>query len=133
MRRMTDVSIPTLTREEILESFIREAEDDTAQVLKVSTLLAEFHSLKEKLLGCYEELVQVHGSAIERPHVKAKLAELGLPEPSTLKVSLPVGQSKSRGAKRGRSARRQGKAGVAVAEPAAARAGAPGSATAVAS
>lgn len=101
---MTDVSVPTLDRDQILESFMRAAEQDTQQVLRVSNLLTEVQALKTKLLTTYDELVDIHSEAVSRPHVKAKLAELNLPDPKSLNVE-PL-REKPKASKRGRPARR---------------------------
>ncbi|ART74338.1 hypothetical protein BTO20_37585 (plasmid) [Mycobacterium dioxanotrophicus] len=101
---MTDVSVPPLSRDQIFESFMRAAEQDTNQILRVSNLLGEVQSLKGKLLEAYDELVEVHSEAVSRAHVKAKLIELDLPEPGSLNIEAL--REKPKAAKRRASAAR---------------------------
>lgn len=102
MQPMTEISVPALDRNAIYESFIREAEQDTEQVLRVSNLTTEVQALRAKLLDAFDELVDVHRETSRRPHLKAKLQELGLPDPTALGIEAL--RSKQRPAKRTRPA-----------------------------
>ncbi|PQM45316.1 hypothetical protein C1Y40_04541 [Mycobacterium talmoniae] len=101
---MTDTLTPTLTRDEILQSFLKEAEADTQQVMRVGELHAKFEELQTELVRSYQELVDAYGEAIQRPSVKAKLTELGLRDPATFTFRLPSA-SKTKTARRGRPRR----------------------------
>ncbi|WP_454793798.1 hypothetical protein [Mycolicibacterium lutetiense] len=105
---MTDLSVPPLDREAIYASFIREAEQDTEQVLRVSNLTTEVQALRAKLLDAYDELVEFHRVTASRPHLKAKLAELGVPDPAALNIEPLRGKQKP--AKRARPVARTAKA-----------------------
>lgn len=104
---MTDLSVPALDREAIYASFIREAEQDTERVLRVSNLTTEVQALRAKLLDAYDELVEVHRETARRPHLKAKLTELGLPDPSALNIEAL--RDKPKASKRARPAARKAK------------------------
>ncbi|MEN4464156.1 hypothetical protein VXE65_19135 [Mycolicibacterium conceptionense] len=104
---MTELSVPNLDRDAIYQSFIREAEQDTEQVLRVSNLATEVQALRAKLLDAFDELVDVHREISRRPHLKAKLAELGLPDPATLGIEALRG--KQRPTKRARPAAKKAK------------------------
>ena len=113
MQPMTEISVPALDRDAIYESFIREAEQDTEQVLRVSNLTTEVQALRAKLLDAFDELVDVHRDTSRRPHLKAKLAELGLPDPAALGIEAL--RAKQRPAKRARPAAKKAKSPAAPA------------------
>lgn len=100
------IEIPALNRDAILQSFLADAEADTQAVVAVTDLITQCQSLKDELTAKHTELVAAYAAANKRPTVAAKLRELGVKNPSTMKVELGPGASRKRSGGRKSTSRR---------------------------
>lgn len=100
------IEIPALTRDAILQSFLADAEADTQAVVAVTELINTCQSLKEELTTKHAELVAAYTAASKRPTVAAKLRELGVKNPSTMKVELGASAARKRSGGRKSTSRR---------------------------
>ena len=107
MAVVTEISLPALSAEDIRRSFLAEAEADAETVMRVTGLFSAFQELSARASAAHADLVRGYNEAIQRPNVKAKFGELGVPDPAAL---LSAGAShvkgKATGGRRGRPSRR---------------------------
>lgn len=97
---------PALSRDAILQSFLADAEADTQAVVSVTDLINQCETLKTELVATHAKLLAAYADASKRPNVAAKLRELGVRSPATMKVELGGVTSRRRGASRRPSPRR---------------------------
>ncbi len=106
MTALMETSTPALSREAILQSFLADAEADTQAVVSVTDLINRCQTLKDELTSAHAELVAAWAAASKRPNVAAKLRELGVKSPDTMKVELGGTATRKRGSARKSSSRR---------------------------
>lgn len=85
---MTDSNPPALSRDDILNSFLREAEAATNQVIAVSEKLTAFRAAEEAVRNAYAEFSEQYREAVAIAAVATKLDELDMPDPSQLSVTI---------------------------------------------
>lgn len=107
MAIVTEISLPALSAEDIRASFLAEAEADAETVMRVTALFTTFEQLSAQAASAHTELVRGYNEAVQRPNVKAKFAELGVPDPaSLLNAGASRTKGKATGSRRGRPSRR---------------------------
>ena len=102
---MTD-SIPLpLSRDDIRNAFLREAEAATEQIVGVSEKLTHLRSCEDALRSAYADYTEAHRQAVSNPVVSAKLTELAIPSPGSLSVTIGAGAKATPARKPARKAR----------------------------
>ncbi|WP_162625442.1 hypothetical protein [Mycolicibacterium llatzerense] len=107
MTALMETSTPALSRDAILQSFLADAEADTQAVVSVTDLINRCQALKDELTSTHAELVTAYAAASKRPNVAAKLRELGVKNPDTMKVELGGTATRKRAARKSSSRRAQ--------------------------
>lgn len=102
---MTDSILLPLSRDEIRDAFLREAEAATEQIVGVSEKLTHLRSCEDALRSAYADYTEAHRDAVSNPVVSAKLTELAIPAPGTLSVTIGGGAKATPPRKAARKAR----------------------------
>lgn len=107
MTVVTEISLPALSADDIRRSFLAEAEADAETVMRVTGLFSTFQELSAQAAAAHADLVRGYNEAIQRPTVKAKFGELGVPDPAALLTAdTSRAKGKATGGRRGRPSRR---------------------------
>lgn len=104
MTSMSEETPAQLSREDIYNAFLREAETATEQIVSVNEKLAQLHSCEAALRAAHAEYSDAHSAARTNPVASAKLDELRLPDPAALSVTVG-GSRPSTGRKASRKSR----------------------------
>jgi hypothetical protein len=98
---------PAPSRDALLQSFLADAEADTEAVMSVTDMIEQCKTLKSELVAAHAKLANAYAAASKRPHVAAKLRELGVKSPATMKVELGGSTTRRRGSTRRSAPRRR--------------------------